>query len=134
MFSSSNLFSQDINQLLKVNESMDSCYKKKDYPNTLLYADYLIINSPKNSDLQAWAYYMKVLVQDEMGDYREVIINTTKALTLNTEVAFFLRQPDLPELIKMMKSVLYQLRGIAKLSIGLTESADLDMLKAKEYQ
>lgn len=134
MFYSLNLYSQDVDHLLKINESMESCLKKKDYLGTIKYADYLISNAPKNSDLHAWAYLEKSLALDEIGNYRDVIINTSKALSLDTEVALFIRQPDLPDLIQMMKSILYELRGIAKLSIGLTESGELDRLKAKEYQ
>lgn len=128
----SKVFSQDIQLLLHTQESMDSCLNKKDYLGAIKYADFLINEAPKNTDFHAWAYFAKVKAQIELGDYRNVIINTTKALTLETEVALMIRQPDLPELIEKMKSINYLIRGMAKESIGLIESAKLDYFKAKE--
>lgn len=128
----SRVFSQDVQLLLSTQESMDSCLNKKDYLLAIKHANFLINKAPKNSDFHAWAYFVKSNAQIELGDYRNAIINSTEALLLDTKVALMVRKPDLPEFIKKMKSINYSIRGFAKTSIGLIESAELDYLKAKE--
>lgn len=124
--------SQNISHLIEIYDQIIKFDNDENYKEVLRLSNILITKSPPDSELHLMGYAFKTVAEVGLEDYRNAIIDASKALELDTKQALMIRQPDLILYIKYAKSLLYLYRGGAKDSIGLIESSEADIKKAKE--